>query len=476
MGQPIKKLKTNFAARSFAGFVELAFSLFTFPYVAKILAPTSIGEIDYVNATVSIFITMGALGVAEYGAREVAQNKSETEKVDSILSRLLGFRLLVGAALFLVYIGFVVPFYGNSSTLFYISSLLILTSAFNTVWALEAIEDFTFLAWSRFFSKIGFLAYILYFVKSEKDMINYFLAILIFDFVYFIFAVIRLKYSFAISFSFKKLFQKISKDELTMLIRLFAVTLIQSTITSIPSMIMGKLNFFRELGLLSTAFRFFWIGYYALIPLSTVLLSRSISFSFNTNSSERLAHLDRAADSLFTLSIPIAVGMFCIADNAISLLVGTDYAGSIFLLQALSPLIVIFAFNNFWSMQVVYSAKGDRALIISNSIALLAAIILSVVLIPLYQALGGVLTYLGTYSMLLTISYFYGRSHYSMKNISPEILKSFLAGVGMFLVVYNLPGADYLHLGFKILAGAIVYGILLLLFRHKLLRRVLKFK
>ncbi len=68
---------------------------------------------------------------------------------------------------------------------------------------------------------------------------------------------------------------------------------------------MGKLKLLTELGQLAVAQRFFWVGYYAVIPLSSVLLSRSMSFSIDNDSSDRKRHLDLAALSMITFCLPM---------------------------------------------------------------------------------------------------------------------------------------------------------------------------
>lgn len=468
-----KNIKFNIAARTMVGVVELAFSLFTFPYVARMLGPTPVGHIDFVTAAVSYFIILAGFGIDQYGGREIAQNRTNAAKVDDILSRLLGLRFLLGFVLFLIYVFLVVPFQNESSALFYCSSLMILSSVFNLVWALEVLEDFSYLAVTRFISKIGFIIYLFVFVKTADDTVKYFLSLIACDFAYYVFSVLRLKFTYKVNFQLKKMLSFLSKPELLNLAQIFFIILVQSSITGIPSIVMGKMKLFHELGLLSTAQRFFWIGYYAIIPLSTVLQSRSMSFSAEGDCENRNAHLDRTANALFTFSVPICLGLMLVAGDVVPLLVGPQFMESVLLLQLLAPLIVLYSTNNFWSMQVVFSRKGDKALVTTNIIGLVCMILFSVVLIPTFQAKGAIIASLSTYLVLNLVSYFYGKKHYSLRPVMTDIFRVIVAGVIMTAALYNFAAPTWILLLAKIIVGAGLFFVSLFVLKHSLVRKIL---
>lgn len=469
-----KNMKLNLFARTMVGVVELVFSLFTFPYVARMLGPTPVGHIDFVTAAVSYFVILAGFGIDSYGGREVAQNRTNSEKVDNILSRLLGLRALLGIVLFIIYIFLVIPFQGENSTLFYCSSLMILSSVFNLVWALEVLEDFSFLAVTRFISKVGFIIYLLMFVKTADDAVNYFISLILCDFAYYLFSFIRLKVTYKVKFKLKTMMMLLTKPELLGLVQIFFIILVQSSISGIPSIVMGKMKLFHELGLLSTAQRFFWVGYYAIIPLSTVLQSRSMSFKAEGECENRNAHLDRTANALFTFSVPICLGLMLVAGDVVPLLVGSQFLGSVQLLQLLAPLIVLYSTNNFWSMQVVFSRKGDKALVTTNLIGLISMILLSVILIPTFQAKGAIIANLTTYCVLSLVSYLYGKKHYSMKSVIPDILKVIVAGVVMTAALYSFAAPTWFLLAAKIALGAGLFFTSLFVLKHSLIRKIIK--
>lgn len=471
-----KSLKINVIARSFVGFVELAFSLFTFPYIAKILGPHIVGQIDYATAAVSYFVMIGAFGIDQYGGREVAQNRTHRDNVDDILSRLFGFRAVLCLVLFLVYIGSIIVFQKDNLEIFYCSSFMIISTLFNLVWALEVLEDFTFLAVVRFISKCLFIVYLVSFVQSPQDVIKYFLSLIACDFLYYLASFIRLKYFYHVTFDFKKMLKFLTKKEFKSLVQIFFIILVQSSISGIPSIVMGRMSLFHELGILSTAQRFFWIGYYAIIPLSTVLQSRSMSFSHDCSSDDRNLHIDRTANALMTFSIPISLGLILIAPDVVPLLVGQQYLDSIFLLQILSPLIVLYSCYNFWSMQVVFSRNGDKELVGINIIGLISMALLSLVLIPRYHAIGAIAANLTTFLILSFVSFLHGRKLYSIHNVKKDIGKTALAGSIMYLSIFNYHATNYFWLGLKIAIGAFIYFLVLYIAKHTLIRKIIKFK
>lgn len=452
-----KSLKFNFFARSFVGIVELAFSLFCFPYVASKLDPVNLGQIDFVNSTVTYFVTLSAFGITEFGGREVAQLRTTKEKVDNLLKKLFQLSLIISFILFVIYLGIVVPYFGNGNRLFVYSSFLIMTTSFNLVWALEGLEDFVFLAYAKIITKICFFAYILTLIRGPEDTEKYFVGMMLFDFIYFLFSFFRLKFKYGFSFGFKDVFQKPALSIIPALFQIFIMILIQSSIAGIPSLFMGKLKLLNELGQLAVAQRFFWVGYYAVIPLATVLLSRSMSFTVDSDSNDRRIHLDLAALSITTLSLPVAAGIFSIAGDVIPLFLGPKYTASIILLRSLSPMIIILSVINFWSMQVVFSHKGERSLVKANLLGLIVMLISSIILIPTFSAMGGVLAMSFTYSILLFIFYILGRKYYSMNNIFNDILKAIVATVIMISSLWYFDASTYYLFPLKIITGALIY-------------------
>lgn len=473
-----KSLKLNVIARSVVSVVELAFSLFCFPYVARILSPESLGQIDFVNSTIAYFVTLGTFGIAEYGVRAVAQNKSNLPKLDEILSNLMHLRILLAIVLFAVYLLIVIPFFGNGSALFLYSSLLIFTSCFNIIWALEGLEDFSYLAFAKIFSKGLFVIFLLFFINEDAHAGRYFLGVIFFDFLYFIFCFLRLKSKYSLQFGLKTFFSKPYFGILPSLFHLFILVLLQSSIAGIPSLFMGKLDLLASLGQYSVAQRFFWIGFYAIIPLSTVLLSRSMSYT--DSNEEKKGHLDLTASSLFALCFPVTAGLIAISGDLIPLFVGDKYEEAIVLLKLLAFLISIFTINNFWSMQVVFSNNGDKSLVKSNVIGLSSMLVFCFLFIPKLEALGATYAVLSTHIVLFLVFYYFGRKFYRMNLIIGDVIKSLLAAVIMYSLIFSIEAKSFTYLGLKITIGIFAYFIALFVLNHKLfkghLKQVLKLK
>src|SRR5690606_23116481 len=255
--------------------------------------------------------------------------------------------------------------------------------------------------------------------------------------------------------------------------RLFLFALIQSFLGTIPSIVMGRYNLLHDLGIVSTAFRFFWIGYYALMPLSVVLLARSMRFTTESSEEERKHHLNKTLTSIISLSLPIAVGIYVISKEAILLIAGPEYSEAIPILQVISSLVVIMGLNNFWSMQVVYSSGKDNILLYSNLAALVVSLSLSFTLIPRYGAYGAVAAYIASFLFLLLLSFFFGKKSYTPTTTYPEQLKVLIAVVIMYLSVNFIELEGILTLVVKIILGSLVYVACLVLFRHRLAKSAL---
>ena len=69
--------------------LNMLFPFFTNMYVARVLLPSSIGEVAYAQNIVSYFSILAFLGIPTYGVREIAKVRYKKEELSSAFSELL---------------------------------------------------------------------------------------------------------------------------------------------------------------------------------------------------------------------------------------------------------------------------------------------------------------------------------------------------------------------------------------------------
>lgn len=75
---PVKPdLKTNYIFKMIQEIVLLAAPLITVPYVSRVLGAEGIGDFSFLHSVISYFMMFAALGMADYGTREIARVRDD---------------------------------------------------------------------------------------------------------------------------------------------------------------------------------------------------------------------------------------------------------------------------------------------------------------------------------------------------------------------------------------------------------------
>lgn len=467
------KLAVNILSRVLVTAVEFIAALICFPYAAKVLLPAGMGQIDYVNSIVAYFITFAAFGITEYGGREVARSKSDILKLDQIVSDFFAAKIILASFLSIVYLIGVLFFQQKSLSFFIVSAFFIFSSAFNLVWAIEALEDFVYVAVSKFIVKIGYVACLFTLVTSPSDTLKYFIIMGIFDLLFFLSSLLRLKFKYKVSFSFSGLVAFLSLDRIKKLVRIFVINIIQSAISNAPVVSLGYFSTFHQVGIFSVAYRFLMIGLYGIVPISTVFLSKSMSYQDGDISLARYEHLDRTLSSLILFSVPVAFGLFAVSEPTIRLLVGSEYQESVLILKLLCPLLIILSLNNFWGLQVIFSMKKDSKLLYINLAGLAVILPVLILLVPRYGAIGAAIGMIISYAFLALIYMIVGKKYHSSDTTRLDQIKCYASGLSMLVFIELVSVANYYELAAKIVLGAIIYFVSLGLLRHSFVLNLL---
>ncbi|AFZ74383.1 flippase [Natronobacterium gregoryi] len=166
------------------------------------------------------------------------------------------------------------------------------------------------------------------------------------------------------------------------------------------------------------------VSYYVLgkqISEFVTVVSGSLGFSISpsfgeqkaTESLERAARLyETSLQYVLLLYLPAAVGLFLVADPAISLVFGVEYAGAAPVLQVLGIYVVFQSITDITTNSLDYLGRA-KARAIAKGVTSVANVVLNVVLIPIYGVVGaaiatvvtfGIYTLVNVYVMHLELS------------------------------------------------------------------------
>ena len=99
--------------------VNYAFPLITIPFVSRILGPSSLGTINYINAFIVYFTVLVGYGFDYSATRKISANYNDIKNRDLVFSEVISARLLLLTLSVLIFICciFTVPILRENSLL-----------------------------------------------------------------------------------------------------------------------------------------------------------------------------------------------------------------------------------------------------------------------------------------------------------------------------------------------------------------------
>lgn len=338
----VKSLKHNFFMYFLRSFTSFGFILFVFPYVARKIGVEGLGRVQYTETIVAYFILFINLGIFDYGKREVARYRDNSQKLNNIVNDLLTilyFTTIVGSILYFL---FIVLFVKDIvyKKLLYLYFLNILLNVFNVEWFYIGIENQEYITKRNIFVKIVLSISIFFFVKNEEDL-----------YIYTIISILSFVgsnvYNFINLMKFVKLeirtFKEI-KIHLKRLFYLFFSVIALSISYNLDSIMIKNIVGDLELGYYSLALKF---GKLPLI-LGTVVIgifSPRLSNLLGENKKEEYLKLwNVGINIIFLLYIPISIGMFILSKSLVYIFGGINFNPAIPIFKVFSIYIIVMGF------------------------------------------------------------------------------------------------------------------------------------
>lgn len=143
--------------------------LVTSPYVSRVLGAEMIGEYSYCFSIANYFVLFAALGIQNYGNREIAINKNDKQSLNETFNSIYWFHFCSSLAFIILYFVFILMF---QATVKYaiIIGIYVLSSIFDITWFYFGIENFKLTSMSNIVIKILSAIMIFIFVNKEEDL------------------------------------------------------------------------------------------------------------------------------------------------------------------------------------------------------------------------------------------------------------------------------------------------------------------
>ncbi len=397
-------LKKNIAFNTLLSISQILFPLVTFPYASRILGPAGMGAVNFADNFITYFLIFSALGIPLYGVREIAKVKNDAIALGRVFSALIFIHLITSviSIIILLVISLSIEKLSANFQLYQIGMAILLGNVFIAEWFFQGIEKFKYIAIRTVLIRLFTILLLFALVHSVADRNTYYALNLVATLL----AAATNMYSVSklVKVSFKNLDLK---HHLKPLFIIFSNSIITTIYLVFDTIILGFLTGDVQVGYYAAAMRISKISLAVIGVLSAVLLPRLTVAFQERNWSEAKSLLNKSINFVVFLSIPIAIGTYCLSEEIIRLFAGPQYLPAVSALQILCFIVVFVGMAQVFAHQILLPLHQERKILYASLIGVVVSLGLNFLLIPIYKQNGAAISSLATeFSVTLLLFYF----------------------------------------------------------------------
>lgn len=426
----MNKLFKNYIYNSFYQVLTIIIPLVTTPYLTRHLGSNSLGISTYVLSVVTLYYTIGSLGIDLYSRREVAYSKANNKNLKVVFYELLIARLVLLVLTVICYIPFVID---NRYRIYYVINLATLLGLFlDTSWFFIGIEKMKEVVVRNTTVKLITTILIFSTIKNSNDLFTYVFIYAISQFISCLIMVPNL-HKYLKEYSYGKI--NISKH-MRPVFYLFLPQAGSVIYTQFDKIMIGMLSSdISFVTIYEKAYTIINLPLKFITALSTVVLPRTAGLFAKKNYREIKRLLIKILDFTMLIAIPTIIGLSLVADIFLPFYLGEEYLNSISVLRILSFATIAVALSNITGVQYLMAVNKTKILTFSYIIAAIVNLTLNYVLISFLNANGAAIATAIAEWIVFLIQYHYMCKKNMSLNIKRMILNRWIPLLVLVIVV-----------------------------------------
>ena len=438
--------------------------LVTAPYLSRTVGREGVGLYSYAWSVSYIFCLVGMLGLNDYGVRTIAKVRDEKEELDRTFSAIWRMQLLVAGATLAVWLLYVFCVAGEEKEIAFHLTLMSVSCLVSFDWCLMGLDIFRPIALRNTFVKLAAAACVFIFVKDKDDLWVYAL----------VWSLSTLLGNLSCAFSLrgKVRYVRVSMNEslkhLGPCAVLFISVLAVNIYRTMDKVMVSRIAGLEQNGLYENAEKIIYCLSGFISAIGTVMMPK-ISHMQKLGQTEAIReHIDKSMNLILCMVCALAFGVASVADRFSVLFYGEAFAYSGTLMAPLAFTLIMIGFANVIRTQWVLPQSRDSIFVKSVCCGAVVNLIANACLIPVMQSMGAVVGTLLAELTVPVVQFIILRRELPYKKFMGYLGIYSAIGCAMLLAVRGagavLTGNTWINLAIQTLLGAVVYGILTLLY------------
>ncbi|MCI6672747.1 MAG: flippase [Spirochaetaceae bacterium] len=463
-----KSLKKNAAYNFVKAFMNLAFPLISFPYASRVLMPSGIGKVNFINSFIDYFVLLAGLGIGSYATREAARIRDNKNLLNTFSSQILTINaistIISYAILAITFL--LTPKLREYKVLLVICSTKILFSATGVTWLYAAEEEYRYITIRSAIFQAFSLIFLFTFVRKPEDYTLYAMMGVISNvgsnICNFLYARKFISIRLTLKVNLKKHFRSI--------MIFFGESCASKIHTALDSVMLGFMLNDMSVGYYSAAQKIKVLVTQMITSITGTLTPRSSWYLEMNDKKGYRQMVQKAGNVACFFSLPAAIGIMAIARPLIMFFSGEAYLPALPSMLILAPSVVTGSISSFLFNVILTPNRLEKYSLQAQIIGSSLNILLNAIFIPFWGVFGASLSTMIVELTIMVVMMIHARKYLKGSKIFSSFLQALVGSLFMAVVVglaIQLFESAFLQILAGILTGSLTYAVVMILLRNQ---------
>lgn len=467
----MSSIKKNFMYNSIYQIMIMFIPLITTPYISRVLGASGVGSYSYAYSIANYYVLFIMLGLNNYGNRSIAKVRDNKIELEKTFWSIYSMQFVLGVIFNIIYLLYCFTFSSNFNVSLAVS-FYVISACFDVNWFFFGLEKFKLTVIRNTIIKILTTICIFIFVKESTDILIYCLimtiGLLISQLALWPYILRNIN------------FYKPTIKEITVHIKpnlfLFLTVIAVSLFKIMDKVMLGIMTTTTEVGYYESAEKIIAIPTALITSLGTVMLPRMTNMISNNSTQDKKLIYWSMLFAMF-ISSSMCFGIMGVSKEFVPLFYGDGFEKCIDLFIILLPTCIFMAYANVIRTQYLLPHQMDKDYVISAFLGAGVNLTVNWILIPIHGCIGAAIGTFFAEAIVCLYQAYAVRKYLPIKKYFYKSLCFILAGIIMFLVIFNIDIGNisiFIKLFIKILIGVVLYFVILgiqILFRKYILKK-----